>query len=60
MQLDWLGRRYRRLPSELLALSPFDLALNVQCADAGQAAAARLMGQLNNAGMPVFPTRPIE
>lgn len=60
MHLDFLARRYRRLPSEVLALSPFDLALTIQCAEAGQAAATRLMGQINSAGMPVFPTRPIE
>lgn len=53
--LDTTAKSYGKFPHQVLALTPFEFGLALQCLDAGQAAADRRCAQINAAGGMVFP-----
>lgn len=54
--LDALGRRYGRLPHEVLDLDPWQLGLALQCHQQADADSAHMLNRINNTkGGMVFP-----
>ena len=53
--LDDLGRRYGRLPHEILSLTPWQISLAMQCREQADATSAQLINRLTGSGNMVFP-----
>lgn len=53
--LDELGRRFGKLPHEILELSPWQISLAMQCRAQADATAAQMVQRLAGSGKMVFP-----
>ncbi len=54
--IDQIGRRYGRLPSEVLDLDPWELGLAIQCVQQADATSAQMVDRIRSSkGGMVFP-----